>query len=141
MAEVYDCHPDRLTMDQYREHICSLIDFHSKSTVISNRTGLALLYRHVLYIDWAGARSLNPNASYHCPMSSAMPKWQPSSMPQLTFLMLRYYCKAHRYHSYSHWIAMLHIFPGSMGTDSVMYIGIPCPSCVDTALSTTASSN
>lgn len=52
VAELTDCSPDRLSMDQYREHFVDLIETHSWSTVKSDRAGLVFFFKHVLKKDW-----------------------------------------------------------------------------------------
>lgn len=52
VVSAYDCCPDRITQDQFREHFVALIDSHSWSTVNSDRAGLNFFFKHVLRKEW-----------------------------------------------------------------------------------------
>lgn len=52
VVTAYDCCPDRITQDQFRDHFVALIESHSWSTVNSDRAGLAFFFKHVLSTDW-----------------------------------------------------------------------------------------
>lgn len=50
----YDCCPDRLSADDFRQHFAALIDSHSWSTVRSDRAGLQFFFKHVVKksLEW-----------------------------------------------------------------------------------------
>jgi integrase/recombinase XerD len=60
VAELTDCSPDRLSMDQYREHFVDLIDTHSWSTVKTDRAGLVFFFKHVLKKNWNWGEIVRP---------------------------------------------------------------------------------
>ena len=60
VAQLTDCSPDRLSMDQYREHFIDLIETHSWSTVKTDRAGLVFFFRHVLKKDWDWGEIVRP---------------------------------------------------------------------------------
>ena len=60
VVSAYDCCPDRITQDQFREHFVSLIDSHSWSTVNSDRAGLNFFFKHVLRKEWDWGDNVKP---------------------------------------------------------------------------------
>jgi len=52
VAEYCDCCPDKLTVDQLKEHFTHLVQSHSWSTVKADRCGLQFFYHHVLDRQW-----------------------------------------------------------------------------------------
>jgi integrase/recombinase XerD len=52
ITEYFDRCPDRLTMDDLKDHFSNLVQTHSWSTVKVDRCGLQFFYKHVLNKKW-----------------------------------------------------------------------------------------
>jgi integrase/recombinase XerD len=52
IRDYFDCVPDKLTPDDFKEYFIDLIKTHSWSTVKTDRLGLQFFWRHVLKKDW-----------------------------------------------------------------------------------------
>jgi integrase len=52
ITDVFDCCPDRLTLDQLERYFAALVESHSWSTVKVERNGLQFFWKHVLKRDW-----------------------------------------------------------------------------------------
>lgn len=52
ITEYFDCCPDRLTTEHFKEHFSKLIRTHSWSTVKVDRNGLQFFYKYVLNKEW-----------------------------------------------------------------------------------------
>jgi integrase/recombinase XerD len=52
ITDVFDCCPDRLTIEQRERYFAALVQSHSWSTVKVDRNGLQFFWKHVLQRDW-----------------------------------------------------------------------------------------
>jgi len=52
ITDVFDCCPDRLTIEQRGRYFAALVQSHSWSTVKVDRNGLQFFWKHVLQRDW-----------------------------------------------------------------------------------------
>jgi integrase/recombinase XerD len=52
ITDVFDCCPDRLTIEQRERYFAALVESHSWSTVKVDRNGLQFFWKHVLQRDW-----------------------------------------------------------------------------------------
>lgn len=50
--DYFDCCPDKLTPEQFKQYFADLVDSHSWSTVKIDRIGLQFFWKHVLNQDW-----------------------------------------------------------------------------------------
>jgi len=60
ISERFDCCPDKLSLDQIKEHFDQLIETHSWSTVKVDRNGLQFFYEHVLGKPWQWVDIVKP---------------------------------------------------------------------------------
>ncbi len=59
ISDVFDCCPDRLTIEQLERYFAALVECHSWSTVKVDRNGLQFFWKHVLKRDWRWLNILN----------------------------------------------------------------------------------
>ena len=60
LATYYDCVPDQLSVEQLEIYFVALVDSHSWSTVIVDRSGLQFFWKHVLKQDWQWLEIIKP---------------------------------------------------------------------------------
>ena len=60
ITEYFDCCPDRLTTEHFKEHFSNLIQTHSWSTVKVDRNGLQFFYKYVLNKEWKWVDIVKP---------------------------------------------------------------------------------
>ena len=60
ITEYFDRCPDRLTVDDLKEHFGNLVNSHSWSTVKVDRNGLQFFYKHVLNKKWLWVDIIKP---------------------------------------------------------------------------------
>lgn len=60
IAEHFDCCPDRLSVEQLKDHFALLVKSHSWSTVKVDRNGLQFFYKHVLGKQWTWVDIVKP---------------------------------------------------------------------------------